>query len=164
MIRLAGEDSLEICRKKAGEALKSGEALKTLQSMITAQGGDRRVTEMEQMPKAPFMREVKALESGYITHMDTHQCGMAACVLGAGREKKEDRIDPLAGIVLRKKTGDQVEKGDILAVLYTSREETLAAAENRFRAAVVIGGERKERKPLILARVDRETTWYQGEK
>ena len=43
-------------------------------------------------------------------------------------------------------------------------EETLAAAENRFRAAVVIGGERKERKPLILARVDRETTWYQGEK
>ena len=164
MIRLAGEDSLEICRKKAGEALKSGEALKTLQSMITAQGGDRRVTEMEQMPKAPFMREVRALESGYITHMDTHQCGMAACVLGAGREKKEDRIDPLAGIVLRKKTGDQVEKGDILAVLYTSREETLAAAENRFRAAVVIGGERKERKPLILARVDHETTWYQGEK
>ena len=164
MIRLADGESLEICRQKAGEALRNGRARKTLQAMITAHGGDSRATEADEMPKAPCMKEVKAGESGYIVHMDTHQCGMAACILGAGREKKEDRIDPLAGIVLRKKTGDKVEKGDTLAVLYTSREETLAAAENRFRTAVTIGGERKERKPLILARVDHETTWYQGEK
>jgi pyrimidine-nucleoside phosphorylase len=116
----------------------------------------------DRLDKAPCTMEVKAPEKGRILHMDTHQCGMAACMLGAGRETKEDEIDYSAGIVLKKKTGCVVEKGETLAVLHTSKKELLEPAASRFLKAVTVGttGEVKK-KPLILARVDDETVeWY----
>ncbi|MGI6012279.1 MAG: pyrimidine-nucleoside phosphorylase [Ruminococcus sp.] len=163
MILLAGEGSLEICREKARKAIADGSAFKTLQTMVQAHGGDSRVLDdPDRLDKAPCTMEVKAPEKGRILHMDTHQCGMAACMLGAGRETKEDEIDYSAGIVLKKKTGCVVEKGETLAVLHTSKKELLEPAASRFLKAVTVGttGEVKK-KPLILARVDDETVeWY----
>ena len=85
------------------------------------------------------MMEVKAPKAGYVEHMDTQGCGLAAVLLGAGRDKKEDQVQADAGIVLRRKTGDRVEKGETLAVLHTSCEERLQAARDRLLACYRIG-------------------------
>ena len=74
-------------------------------------------------------------------------------MLGAGREKKEDDIDMLAGLYLAKKEGDRVEAGEILALLYTCEEQKLEAAQERLASCYRIGGEKPASLPLILAKV-----------
>ena len=88
--------------------------------------------------------------------MNTEGIGISAMMLGAGREKKEDAIDPLAGIVLCKKTGDYVKKGETLAVLYTSEESRLKDAEAKYFESVKIKGEKPKKEPLIYARVTKD--------
>jgi pyrimidine-nucleoside phosphorylase len=88
--------------------------------------------------------------------MNTEQCGIASLVLGAGRETKESTIDYSAGIILKNKVGDYVKAGDELAVLYTSKEETLKEAEKILLNATVIDETPVKQNPLIFARVDKE--------
>ena len=88
--------------------------------------------------------------------MDTKECGVASCILGAGRETKEDEIDYSAGIVLKKKTGDWVKKGDILAVLYGNAEEKMEPAKEHFLEAITMEETYDEDKKLIYARVTAE--------
>ena len=83
--------------------------------------------------------------------MDSEGIGVASQILGAGRETLEDTIDYLAGIVLAKKTGDKVSKGDIIARLYTNDESRVATSSQRFLSSVSIGDEEPESKPLIYA-------------
>ena len=85
--------------------------------------------------------------------MDSEGIGVASQILGAGRETLEDTIDYLAGIILNKKTGDKVSKGDIIARLYTNDESKIEASLKRFLSSVVIGDNEPESKPLIFARV-----------
>lgn len=162
MVQMAGEEPLSICQERVRQAFADGSAFETLLDMVEAHDGDRRVLEdPDKMEKAPYTMEVKAPAAGRILHMDTHQCGMAACMLGAGRERKEDKIDYSAGIVLKRKTGCKIEKGETLAILHTSRKELLEGAAQRFLEAVTIGEGEIERKPLILAEVDGKTVkWY----
>ena len=89
-------------------------------------------------------------------HMDTEACGIASVMLGAGRETKESRLDYGAGIVLRKKPGDWVEAGDVLAVLYASKEELFYSAERKLIEAIVMSGEPPVKKPLIYAKVQKD--------
>ncbi|MCD7956848.1 MAG: pyrimidine-nucleoside phosphorylase [Lachnospiraceae bacterium] len=154
LLYLAGEGDLDYCRGLAQDALASGTALEKLAAMIEAQGGDADcVRHPEKLGRAPFAREVKAEKSGYIVQMDSAGIGVAAMLLGAGRETKESEIDPLAGIILSKKTGDFVKKGETLATLLTSEEAKLGAAKTRFLEAVEIGAKAPQKKPLIFARV-----------
>jgi pyrimidine-nucleoside phosphorylase len=83
--------------------------------------------------------------------MDTEAVGIAASLLGAGRKTKDDVIDLSAGIVLKAKTGDRVNKGEPLAVLYASDEHLFAAAEDKFLSALDISQEKAEEHKLIYS-------------
>lgn len=157
MLSLAGKGSFKECRVLAERAIADGSGLERLIAMVKAQGGDPSVIrDTSLFPKAPFEREVKALKSGYITHMNTEQCGIASSILGAGRVTKESVIDYSAGIALKKKVGQKVEEGEIIAVLYASKEELFAASEEELLKAVTISGQKPEEEPLIYASVTKD--------
>ncbi|MCD7715651.1 MAG: pyrimidine-nucleoside phosphorylase [Lachnospiraceae bacterium] len=154
LLYLAGDGDLDHCRKMAQDALNSGAALEKLAAMIEAQGGDAEcVRHPEKLGRASVEVDVTAEKSGYITKMDSAGIGIAAMLLGAGRETKESEIDPLAGIILKKKTGDSVKKGEPIATLFTSDPAKVDAAKARFLEAVSVGRTAPEKKPLIFARV-----------
>ena len=156
MLYLAGKGSLEECRRMSKEAVESGAALRKLEAMVEAQGGDVRVIRDPALfAQAPVIEEIKAPASGYITHMDTEAIGVAAALLGAGRETKDDTIDYSAGIVLQKKTGEYVEQGQTIALFHTSERRRLKDAEERFLHALTIEKENREQQPLILGQVVR---------
>lgn len=157
MLYLADKGSEEACEKAAREAIKNGSAMNCFLAMVKAQGGDVScILDTEKLPLAPLTREVKAGKSGYIVHMDTEACGIASVMLGAGRETKESHLDHGAGIILKKKPGDWAEAGDVLAVLYASKEELFYSAEQKLREAIEMGSERPLKKPLIYAKVQKD--------
>ncbi|WP_313075290.1 pyrimidine-nucleoside phosphorylase [Lacrimispora sp.] len=154
MLYLAGKGSLDVCRELAEKTIEDGSALERLVAMVEAQGGDSSVIKNTSLfEKAPFKREVIAPKSGYITHMDTERCGIASSMLGAGRVTKESEIDYTAGIALLKKVGQSVAEGEVMAVLYTSKEELFTASLEEFLSAVTIGDDKPEAEPLIYARI-----------
>jgi pyrimidine-nucleoside phosphorylase len=122
----------------------------TFANMVEAQGGNKEwILHPELFPEAPYSMEVKAEKDGYITGVDTEGYGTASLLLGAGRNTKEDKIDFAAGIKLVKKTGDKVQKGDVIAVLYTGDKSRICAATKRLLDATFIGEEKPENVPLI---------------
>lgn len=157
MLYLAGKGTLEECRRMAEEAVASGAAYEKLKQMFAAQGGDVSVLDdPDKFQKAKFSRPLLAGESGYLVRMNTEMVGNASVGLGAGRITKEDVIDFAAGIVLHKKTGDKVEKGECLATLYADHEEKFDAAEEMFRAALTFGLAPEPVPALVMARVTEE--------
>ena len=111
-------------------AIESGEAKKKLAEWIGAQGGDARYVEDTSLFRvADHARDVYAEADGYITHIDTESVGLSSVLLGAGRIKKDDVIDHSAGIILHKKTGDRVSRGERIATLYSCREASFGEAE-----------------------------------
>lgn len=157
MLYLAGKGSIEACIEMAQGAIADGSALECLCAMVEAQGGDVSVIrDTDKFEKTPYSYEVVSEESGYIAHMDTENCGIASSMLGAGRETKESSIDYSAGIILHKKVGDYVEKGDVLAVLYASKEELFDAAAKRYVNALTFAKERPADEPLVYARVTKD--------
>ena len=154
MLYLAGKGEIEECRNLAKETISSGAALQKLVEMVEAQEGDSSVIlDTEKFDKAPYSYEVKSSEAGHIINMDTEKCGIASVVLGAGRETKDSEIDYSAGIVLDKKTGDYVNEGDTLAVLYASSKDLFSKAESILKSAYTLSKEKAEEEPLIFAKV-----------
>ncbi len=126
-------------RKRASELLTSGAAYKTFLDWIGAQGADVSYAECpEKFGEAKYKREIKAGGEGYLVISSAECIGRAAMVLGAGRKTADDKIDPLAGIVLSKRNGEPVAVGDTLATLYTERECELDEAEKIFVSAISI--------------------------
>ena len=157
MLYLAGIGDMETCLKKVEEALENGTALQKLIDMVEAQGGDSNVIkDTSKFEQASIVEEVLSPYDGYITFMDTKECGIASCILGAGRETKEDTIDYSAGIVLKKKTGDKIQKGDVLAVLYSNKQEKIKPAKEQFLKALKVENTKPEKQKLIYARVTGE--------
>ncbi len=139
------------CEANVRRVITDGSALDTLAAMVKAQGGNPEwIYHPENFPRAPFSRKVMAPQSGYITHVDCEGYGVSALLLGAGRNTKDDVIDPTAGIILAAKTGDCVAEGQIIATLYTSDEARLDAAEQRLLAATEIGEEKPAARPLVV--------------
>lgn len=157
MLYLANIGDMETCYAKVKEVLENGMALQKLVEMVEAQGGDSSVIkDTSKFDKASIVREVTSPYDGYITFMNTKGCGIASCILGAGRETKEEEIDYTAGIILKKKTGDKITKGDILAVLYGNKEEKMQPAEAEFLKALKVEDTKPEPEKLIYARVTKE--------
>ena len=130
----------ETALSRVQEALNSGAALVRLRMMIDAQGGDSRVLDDESLLAiGKFNYDVMATQDGYITHMNTEQCGIASVMLGAGRTVKDGPIDYSAGIVMHKKTGDAVRAGESIATLYASYESLLVNAAKTYLAAITFG-------------------------
>lgn len=154
MLYLARKADRDTCYSLAKKALEDGSALETLIKMVEAQGGDGNyIRDTEQFAKAPYKFEVKAQKSGFITHMDTESCGMASVMLGAGRSKKEDIIDYGAGILLKKKYGDVVTKGETLAVLLASDQDLFLNAADKVQKAYRIEPDSPSPIKMIYARV-----------
>lgn len=157
MLFLAEKGSLDDCRKLAVQRIADGSALQKFRDMIAAQGGDPAVVnDYSIFPQASIQREIRAEESGYVSHMDTQNCGISAMLLGAGRATKEDSIDHAAGIILNIKPGEFVEKGQALAVLYTNDPNTLDSAEQQLRASIHLSSVKPQVQPLIHGRVEFE--------
>ncbi|MBO4380816.1 MAG: pyrimidine-nucleoside phosphorylase [Clostridia bacterium] len=155
MLFLAGKGSVEECRRACEKALADGSAFETFVKMVEAQGGDTSVIlDTDKFAKAKYQREIKAWKSGYIGGIDTEGYGRASLLLGAGRNKKEDSIDYTAGIMLKKKTGDFVNEGDVVAVMYTSDEKRFEDAEKVFKISTLMMDTKPEKRPLIFARVE----------
>lgn len=154
MLSMAEKGTLKECRAMAEAAIKDGSALKALIRMVEGQGGDTSYVENpEKLPRAAFSYEVKGDYQGTVTHMDTEAVGIASVMLGAGRSRKEDAIDPGAGIVLKKKYADRVEPGEALAVLYASDERLFSEAAAKLKEAYTIEEKIPEEKKLVYARV-----------
>ena len=130
----------ETALSRVQEALNSGAALERLRMMIDAQDGDSRVLDDESLLAiGKFTYDVMAPQDGYITHMNTEQCGIASVMLGAGRTVKDGPIDYSAGIVMHKKTGDAVRAGESIATLYASHESLLVNAAKTYLEAITFG-------------------------
>ncbi|MCX8007365.1 MAG: thymidine phosphorylase [Coriobacteriia bacterium] len=140
MLRLAGvvEDDAG-GRASARRALTSGEALERFARWVEAQGGDPRIVEDEGiLPSAEYTTVLTADRDGFVAGFDAEGVGRAAVHLGAGRERKEDPIDPGAGIILHAKRGDRIMRGDALASLHASSIDRLEAGLARLRDAIRI--------------------------
>ncbi|MEF9853173.1 MAG: pyrimidine-nucleoside phosphorylase [Hydrogenoanaerobacterium sp.] len=158
MLFLADKGDVASCRKLAEGAIANGSAFAKLRAMTVAQGGDPSVLDDTSLfARADVCYEVKAPRGGYITHMNTEQCGIASVVLGAGRASKEASIDYSAGIILCKKVGDKLTEGDVVAKLYTSKEAMAREAEKVLLAAVTISDEKPNVEKLIYARVTKDS-------
>lgn len=146
---VTGEDE-KTCYSMAKGAIDNGLAINKLREMISAQGGNANVVDDYSLFKQPkYTAEIFSECDGYIEHTDAEKIGMASVILGAGREKKGDPIDPSAGIVLKKKTGDYVKKGEPLAVFYTDDEGKIEGAKQEFFDAFTFGNERTQPQKLI---------------
>jgi pyrimidine-nucleoside phosphorylase len=121
------------------ESIRTGRALQMFRSWMEAQGGDPRIVDdPEVLPQAAHTRTVGSPQAGWVAEYDAQGVGKAAMLMGAGRAKKEDAIDPAAGIVLHAKVGDRVEVGTPLATLHSSSKDLLVAGEFRFLQTVSI--------------------------
>lgn len=157
LLTLCGRGSLSECEAMARRALESGEAFETLCRMVRAQGGDARVLRDTSMfARAACRRELRARRGGFLTAMDTEKIGLSSVALGAGRETKDDAIDPAAGLRVLKKRGCEVRPGDVLAVLYASDETKLDEAEAVYRSALTFGSEPPAPQKRIFAHVGKD--------
>ncbi len=142
-------------RRLAEEALHSGAAAAKLEEVIAAQGGDHRVVqEPDRLPRAPAIRRVRSETEGYVHAIDAEAVGRLAVALGAGRQRKEDSIDPAVGIVLMKKRGDHVEAGEILADLHLRDEQSAPDGADTLRAAYSLAPDQPRPEPIIYEFVE----------
>ncbi len=163
----AGEqtDSPRNGRKLAEDALNSGAALKKLKEFISAQGGDVRVTEDYGLFPQPQCRlEVLAQQDGFLTEIKARQIGWASQQAGAGRERKEDSVDLSAGILLRKKVGDYVKKGEPLAQVVGRDAGRVEQGCRGAQLAFTIGTDAPELPPLVREVIDHGGSKENGKK
>ncbi len=143
--------SLDEARCCIRNILDSGQGLAKFQELIEAQGGRLNYNQKSYgLAEASIKREVITQEGGYISGLNAYMIGHTAMMLGAGRERLEDRIDYSVGIEILKKCGDFVCPGDVLAVLHLNCENKIEAACRQIALAYEINPEQSEKKPLIL--------------
>jgi len=145
MLKLAGKgDNIEENKKKIEEQIQNGKAFAKFKELVQNQGGDISYIEnISKFPKAKFTVEIKTEESGYIEKLDARTIGELSCTLGAGRVKKEDEIDKTVGIRLIKKTGEYVEKGETIAIIYANEKEKIDL--EKMNSAYKIGKKKEEK-------------------
>ena len=143
------------CYSMVQTALQNGAGLAKLRELIVAQGGKGQVVDdTSLLGSARFTYDIRASKAGYITHMNTEDCGIASVMLGAGRIVKDGPIDMTAGIVMHKKTGDAVVAGEVLATLYANDESLFEGAEKAYVQALTIGTEASTIGETILGFVE----------
>ncbi len=132
------------------EVIENGSALDKLAEFIAAQGGDRElVYHPEKLPQASITQEIESPADGYIQRIVCDEIGICSLILGGGRETKESAIDLSVGLVLHKKVGDAVKKGESLATIHANDQAKLDMAKERFLQAYTIASDPVEKKPLI---------------
>jgi pyrimidine-nucleoside phosphorylase len=121
--------TVEEGKQQSAKLIFSGKALEKFREMVELQGGDAQVIDdPKKLPQAQHTLQVSSADSGYIASMQCEQIGTACVILGGGRERKEDSVDPAVGIVLHKKVGDRVSAGEPLATIHYNAESNAARA------------------------------------
>jgi len=138
-------------RQESAKLISSGKALETFGQMVELQGGDARVIDdVKRLPQARHTMRVASAKTGYLASMQCEQIGTACVILGGGRERKEDAVDPAVGIVLHKKVGDRVAAGETIATIYYNGEAKAERARQLIEeSCVVTDGPPKVKRPLI---------------
>ena len=142
--------STEEARKLLIEKLDDGSALKKFAEFVEAQGGDSApVFNTDLLPQASIVREVTSPVDGYVSHIESDRVGISAMKLGGGRETKESEIDLSVGILINKKVGDSVKKGEKIATLYANDNAKLEAALSELEQSYSYSQTPVERPELI---------------
>jgi pyrimidine-nucleoside phosphorylase len=144
-------------RKMLEETIKNGSALSKFKEFVEAQGGEgSMIDNPELLPKAAHLVEVTSREDGFVSKIIADEIGIAALILGAGRETKESEVDFAVGIVLSKKVGEAVQKGEVIAVIHTNDMEKAVASEEKIHEAYHITKKKPEERPLIFGVVTKD--------
>ncbi len=156
MVVAAGKaENKDAARTMLEEVIANGKALEKLAEFIEAQGGKKEeVYHPELLPKAQFVEEIISEEEGYISAIVCDEIGICSLILGGGRETKESEIDLSVGLVLHKKKGDYVKKGDSLATIHANDRMKLETAKKRFLEAYSFTEKAFEPEPLIRGVVE----------
>lgn len=143
-------DSLEEAREKLALSLQDGSAFKAFKRFVVAQGGcEDEVLHPEKLAVAKYVEDVTCDEAGYVAKIQTEEIGRISLLLGGGRETKESAIDLTVGLVLNKKRGDEVQKGDVLATIHANDKEKLKEAKERLRKAYKVVKEEVDKEAIV---------------
>lgn len=155
MVHLGGgADTFEAAEKLVKENLANGKALEKLVEFVTAQGGNpENITNPSTLAKASIEKEILAPQTGYISDIQSDDIGIAAMILGAGRETIDDVLDMGAGIYFNKKIGDKVEKGDVLGTILTDKADKVDEAIKITLESLTFSETAVEKRQLIKAKV-----------
>jgi pyrimidine-nucleoside phosphorylase len=156
MVHLGGragsiEEGMKLCRS----AIWSGKAYEKFLEIVRRQGGDISVLEQPaRYPAAAYSAEVVSPSAGYVGAFETMRIGLLAIELGAGRKKVDDVLDPSAGILLKKKAGDKVDRGEVLASIHAGRKDALDRVRNLLAATFTIVDRMPAAVPLVRSLID----------
>ncbi|MEX2189061.1 MAG: thymidine phosphorylase [Bacteroidota bacterium] len=156
MIQAGGKaNSLKEGMAQSRGTITDGSAYKKFLEIVRAQGGNTAVVEnLEAYPISRHHLQIKSDMAGFVGELNAYEVGQSAILLGAGRKKLADVLDPKAGILLRKKVGNNVEPGDVLAEILCDRDEDLSEARGRLKAAFKITPHPPKPRPLIHCFID----------
>ena len=152
MVKLAGKgENLEENKNKLLENIENRKAYQKFLQLVKNQGGDISYIEnLEKLPKAQYIEAIYSEEDGYIQEINSKEVGKLAGILGAGREKKEDKIDPAVGIILKKKVAEKVRENEVLAYIHANDEEKLIEAKIRLKEIIKITQSKVDKEETIL--------------
>jgi pyrimidine-nucleoside phosphorylase len=151
MLHLGGaSSSVAEGKQQSAKLISSGKALDKFRQMIELQGGDARVIDdFKRLPQAQHTVQIAGTKAGYIGSMQCEQIGTACVILGGGRDRKEDSVDPSVGIVLHKKVGDRIAVGEPLATIHYNSEAKAARAQQLIEASCEIAQTAPQKRPLV---------------
>jgi pyrimidine-nucleoside phosphorylase len=152
MLQLGGAaKSVEEGKRQSAQLISSGKALEKFRQMVELQGGDAAVVDdVNRLPQSKDTIEVKSASGGYVAAMQCEQIGTACVILGGGRERKEDLVDPAVGIILRKKVGDKVAAGEVLAtILYNAADRAERARQMISASCEISDAAPATKRPLV---------------
>ena len=133
------------------ENIQNGKAYNKLIELVKNQGGDiSYIKDTSKFEKAKYIEPVYAKKDGYVTRINAKEVGKLACYLGAGRMKKDDKINPRVGIVLNKKVCDKVQKGEILGYIHSDDKEKLDIAIVELERIMEVSENNVDKKPMLL--------------
>ena len=158
MFHLGGRSAtVEEGEQLARELLASGAALDKFRRMIELQGGDARVVdEPDRLPRAKYRADVVSTSTGYVTAMDCELIGIAGVLLGGGRQHESDNVDPAVGIVMQKKLGDPVQRGEPLCTAHFNSAEQMQAARLIIERNIQVEAVPPTRLASLIRRVIRD--------
>ena len=143
--------TLDEARRTAEQLLVDGSGYQKFKDVVAAQGGNpQALDKFELLPNATGMREITSPRGGYVSLIDAEDIGKASNMIGAGRDKKDDAIDPAVGIILEVKVGEKVDAGSVLCRIYYTREDRVEEAAEVVEDAFRISAQKPDERELIL--------------
>ncbi len=160
LIAAGAEDDFGNGIKRLKKVVQSGDAVKVFQEFIKLQNGDPGVCDdYDLFGKSKIKWELKAESSGYINSIDAYEIGMCAIDIGAGRRRKEDKIDYTAGFVFQKRAGDKIEEGETVLTVYSSGKEDQDEVRRRLLNSIKISSKSPKKKDMIHYFADKNGIW-----